>query len=221
MTWVQIFNLDASLFGGRLLGEADISLARKSPKYSAEMSAQRIDFESLSKLYFDYDSSRGVMDGQYTFSGIGENPRTMQGRGNVTVSEGNVFAIPVLGPLSGVLNGIVPGMGYNVARKASSTFQVRDGVIETKDFIVDGKGFSMIGAGRIDFADDKMDFDIRLNAKGLPGTLLFPVSKLFEYTSTGTVSKPAWHMKRLPVIAPPKPAASTQTPLPGLKITTC
>jgi hypothetical protein len=43
-----------------------------------------------------------------------------------------------------------------------------------------------------------MDFDVRINARGLPGVLLFPVSKLFEYTSTDALSKPNWRAKIVP-----------------------
>ena len=72
------------------------------------------------------------------------------------------------------------------------------GVISTSDFLVEGTGFSMIGGGKLFYLDDKMDFDVRINARGLPGVLLFPVSKLFEYTSTDALSKPNWRPKIVP-----------------------
>jgi hypothetical protein len=56
----------------------------------------------------------------------------------------------------------------------------------------------MIGGGRIWFLDDKMDFDMRINAQGLPGVLLFPVSKLMEYRANSKFSKPEWRPKALP-----------------------
>jgi len=114
--------------------------------------------------------------------------------------KGDVFAIPVFGPLSGILNGIVPGMGYNVARQASASFDVRNGVLSTDDFSVKGQGFEMVGGGTVFFLDDKINFNIRINASGLPGVLLFPVSKLFEYTSDGALSKPSWRPARLPAL---------------------
>ena len=43
--------------------------------------------------------------------------------GEVEVTDGNVFAIPLLGPFSGILNTIVPGMGYNVAHDGTCTFR--------------------------------------------------------------------------------------------------
>ena len=49
-----------------------------------------------------------------------------------------------------ILNKIVPGLGYNHARKASASFGIEDGVITTKDFVITGKGFSMIGGSEVD-----------------------------------------------------------------------
>jgi hypothetical protein len=114
------------------------------------------------------------------------------------VTEGNVFVIPFLGPLSGVLNGIVPGMGHDVAQLAAASFTVNQGVIATNDLVVQGRGFSMFGNGRLFFLEDRMNFDMRINAQGLPGVLLFPVSKLFEYTADQKLSKPEWRLKIVP-----------------------
>jgi hypothetical protein len=49
----------------------------------------------------------------------------------------------------------------------------------------------MLGHGDIDFLDDKLDFNVRLNMKG-PGVLLTPVYKLLEYAGTGSLKKPDW-----------------------------
>lgn len=195
---LRLIDLAATLYGGGVRGGAEISLAKEAPGYTARVEADGVDFASITKLYFDYESSHGELNGWFDFHGRDSNARTLAGNGEVTIVNGNVFAIPVLGPFSAILNNIVPGMGYNVARKARCSFTIRDGVIATPDFLVEGTGFSMIGNGRLFFLDDRMDFDIRLNAQGVPGVLLFPVSKLFEYTSEGSLSKPAWRLKRLP-----------------------
>ena len=56
----------------------------------------------------------------------------------------------------------------------------------------------MFGNGALGFLDDQMDFNVRVNARGLPGVLLFPVSKLFEYVADDKLSKPHWRPKALP-----------------------
>ena len=195
---LRISELDAAFFSGAVRGDADISLAKNRPSHSAHLALEDVDFASLTKLFFNYDNSHGRINLTCDFTGRGEDARTMEGRGDVAVTDGNVFAIPFLGPLSTVLDGIVPGMGHDVARKGTSTFVVKDGVISTDDLVVQGKGFSMLGHGKLFFIDDKMDFTMRINAQGLPGVLLFPVSKLFEYTADDKLSKPVWRAKIVP-----------------------
>ncbi len=195
---LRISEFDATLFGGAMRGDAEISLAKNRPGHSAHLVLENVEFASLTKHFFNYDDSKGRLNLTYDFTGRGEDARTMEGRGDVAVTDGNVFAIPFLGPLSGILNGIVPGMGKDVARKATSTFVLKDGVISTDDLLVQGKGFRMLGHGKLFFLDDKMDFNMRINAQGLPGVLLFPVSKLFEYTADDKLSKPVWRPKMVP-----------------------
>lgn len=195
---LKISELSAALFGGRLRGGAEICLVKEKPSHTATVQVENMDFASLTKLYFNYDGSQGRLNGRYDFSGRGGDARTMTGRGELAVNDGNVFAIPFLGPLSGILNTIVPGMGYNVARNATAAFTIQSGVIDAPNVEIQGQGFSMLGGGKLFFLDDKMDFDMRINAQGLPGVLLFPVSKLFEYTADDKLSKPTWRPKMLP-----------------------
>jgi hypothetical protein len=189
---IMLKNIQGTLCGGAVQGGADITFGRGAPGYTAQIQVSQMDFASLTRLYFNYDTSHGLLSGSFDFGGKNDDPRTLYGKGQIEVTDGNVFAIPLLGPFSGILNSIVPGMGYNVARQGASTFTVRDGVITTHDFLVKGLGFSMIGDGRLLFLDDRLNFNIRLNAQGLPGVLLFPVSKLLEYAGTGTLESPNW-----------------------------
>jgi hypothetical protein len=195
---LQINDLRADLFEGTLHGNADISLARNDPQYRATLSISNINFPRLTDLYFNYKTSQGMLRGTYEFSGLGNDWRTMRGSGKVEVSNGDVFAIPIFGPLSGILNKIwilnkiVPGSGYSIARKASAGFKVEKGIIHTENFEAAAPLFSMLGHGDIHFLDDKLDFNVRLDMKG-PGILLTPMYKLFEYVGEGSLKKPDWH----------------------------
>jgi hypothetical protein len=193
-----INSLEAELFGGRLSGSAEISLLKTRPGYSADMWLEDVDFAKLTDLYFHYDDSKGRLRGNFNFSGRHDRPRSLEGTGQLAVSDGNVFAIPFLGPFSAVLNNIVPGMGYNNARKAAAAFAVSNGAISTENLVIEGTGFNMFGRGKLFYLDDRMDFAMRINARGLPGAFLFPVSKLFEYVADEKLSKPVWRPKALP-----------------------
>ena len=189
---LQISDLRGALLAGTLRGNADISLAPNDPRYRASVSLSEIKFPLLTELYYNYKTAQGVLRGSYDFTGLGTDWTTMRGNGKVEVSNGDVFAIPIFGPLSGILNKILPGSGYSIARTATAAFKVENGIIHTDDFEAASLLFSMLGHGDIHFLDDKLDFSLRLSMKG-PGVVLMPVYKLFEYAGTGSLKKPDWH----------------------------
>jgi AsmA-like C-terminal region len=192
---LQIVDLKGALFSGTVSGGADISLAPNDSHYNATIAVKGVNFPRLTYLYYNYKTAQGELNATYDFSGPDGNARKMDGSGKLKVTNGDVFAIPVFGPLSQILNHVMPGAGYSIARNASASFTVNDGIIHTGDFDVAGKLFDMVGHGNIYFLDDRLDFDVRINPKG-PGVLLAPVYKLFEYKGEGSLSKPNWHPKR-------------------------
>lgn len=188
----------ARLLGGDVSFKGDVSVIPGDARYGASVHLERVDFRDLTKLYFGYDESGGSLTADYAFRTIGGNDLAMTGRGNILIQNGNVLAMPVLGPLSLLMGEVIPGLGYQTAREATADFSVENGVISTRDLLIKGKGFSMIGNGKIHYLEDKMEMNIRLNAQGLPGLVLFPVSKIFEYESVGSAKHPKWRPKLLP-----------------------
>jgi hypothetical protein len=188
----------ASIFDGWARIRAEVSLDPADPTYQANISLERVDFAALTKLYFDYDSSKGSMNAGFQFRANMKDQTNLVGSGNLEIVEGNVFAIPILGPFSAILGEILPGIGYQNARRATADFEVARQTITTRNLEIEGQGFSMYGEGSIFFMQDRMDMSIRINAKGIPGIVLFPFSKLFEYTSDGPLSGPVWRPKRVP-----------------------
>jgi len=188
----------SKLFGGDVALNADVSVAPGDSRYGASIHVDDVDFKDLTTLYFDYNSSSGKLTANYAFRTVGGDDRAMVGRGNLWIKNGNVLAMPILGPLSLLLNEIVPGFGYQSAKKATCDFTVENGAINTRNLLIQGTGFSMIGHGNIYYLEDRMNMDIRLNAQGLPGLLTFPISKIFEYESVGSAKHPKWRPRLLP-----------------------
>jgi hypothetical protein len=201
----------SALMGGTVTVSADVSIDPKKPVFDAEVEVRKVDFAKLTKLYFNFDTSQGVVSGRYQFSAPTTQPQKMKGDGEIRVEEGNVFAIPILGPLSDIISKIIPGAGHQTARIATADFKIADETITTKNLEIEGSGFSLFGRGDIFFMKDRMDMSVRINARGLPGIVLFPVSKLFEYVSTDSVSDPEWRPKIIPRLpaanGDPKPRA--------------
>ena len=192
---LQLSDINGKLFNGDVRGAADISLQKNDKRYSANVALEGVDFPLLADLYFKYETAHGRLSGFYEWTGVGSEPRNMEGKGSAKVTEGDIFAIPIFGPLSGLISAVIPGAGYSLARQAKATFSIKEGVIHTDDFKVSGKLFGMVGHGDVRFLEDKLDFDIRIDAGGA-GIVLTPMYKLFEYKGEGSISKPNWHPKR-------------------------
>ena len=58
----------------------------------------------------------------------------------------------------------------------------------------------MFGDGDIYFLTGGLAMSMRINAQGIPGIVFFPMSKLLEYYSEGTISNPQWSPKIIPSI---------------------
>ena len=219
--------LHGEIFNGQVHGALDLALGR-TKDYTASIDLKNLDFARLTKLYFDYDTSKGEMSGEYHWAGRSDDARTLRGMGTLSVDHGNVFAIPFMGPLSGIVSSVLPGLGFDVAHQATANFLTSEGRIYTGNLDVKGLGFALYGGGWLGYMNDTMNFRVRLNSRGLPGAVLYPVSKLFEYTSQGPLSKPVWRPRvlvlpmlppdeRKPATAPPgQTPAAPEKPVPPL-----
>lgn len=188
----------AQLYGGNVRLNAAITTGQPGARQQMTVDLDRVNFETLTRLYFDYRDSKGLVSGRYDFSFVPGKPEQMRGQGNLLVEDGNVFAIPVLGPLSFLLDSVIPGAGYQTSRRGTCDYTVSNGEIRTDNLDVQGQGFVMIGKGTLFYIEDRMDFGVRVNAQGVPGILLYPVSKLFEYVSDGKMTEPKWRPRMLP-----------------------
>jgi len=126
---------------------------------------------------------------------VGSDVRFLKGEGLVKVADGNVFAIPIFGPLSELVNKMFAGVGYSVAHEASAPFTIREGVIHTDKLRVNGKLFAMLGHGDVGFSQKQTRLRYP-DRRGRPRALLTPLYKLFEYHGEGTLTKPIWRPKR-------------------------
>jgi hypothetical protein len=199
-TKLLIKKLSGPMFGGQLEGNAEISLLADNPIHKASLKITNMDFSKLSRLYTGYDDSKGLLNTSFLWKGEGDNGRRVDGSGELSITDGNVFAIPFLGPLSSALTQVIPGLGYSMAHKATASYTVKNGTFNTQNLRVEGLGFQILGHGDLYFMDDAMRFYARVNARGVPGMLLFPVSRIFEYSSEGKLSKPDWKPRMIPKI---------------------
>jgi hypothetical protein len=189
---------EAALYGGKVSVNADVSIDPADPTFQVATEATRVDFPSVTKLYFGYAKSEGLLSGKYSFKSDLKKPAEMVGSGNLRVEEGHVMAIPLFGPLSVAIAAIIPGAGHESAKLATMDFTISERRMHTKNLEIQGSGFELFGDGSVGFPNGDLDMTVRINARGIPGIVLFPVSKLLEYVSTGKMSDPQWRPKIIP-----------------------
>ena len=187
----------ADLFGGKLEGTLKAALDPTRPTIDVALKVAGGDFQKAMTTLYHNDQSTGVFDLQLNLAGALGDLATFQGDGSLAVSDGYILSIPFLGGLSKLVGGIIPGFGSSKADRGRCAFKIADGVLHTDDLTVSSMTFSVIGSGQADFVRNALDFDARVNVRGVMGLLLFPVSKLFEYHGSGSLKEPVWKPKNL------------------------
>lgn len=128
---------------------------------------------------------------------------TAVGKGAISVRDGRLFRLPVLGPLSYLLATVIPGVGYSTLTAFDAPFDIRDGTIQTDDARLLGDLLSIQAEGSMRL-NGELDFDaqVQLLRDGPLASVLrlitFPVSWLFEVRLGGTLEKPLWTTANLP-----------------------
>lgn len=193
---VHLTDFTADLFGGEVNAGYLFDVTDPERRFEATVSLKKVPFEDLSRLYSDYAGTEGRLSGSVHLAGALGSAGSLNGAGTATIEEGDVFTIPLFGPLSKLIRNVLPEgnkTGYSVAREAKATFRLENGVLKTEDLEALTNAFRFTGRGRVDCADKTVAFDAAVNTRFAPTRMLLtPVSKLLEYTCEGTLTEPKW-----------------------------
>lgn len=184
----------AGLYGGKITASAEFDGFDAGSGYSAAVEAEHIRFGSLARLYAPDIDTEGEINGGVHITGREGDSGTVRGSGRFKIRDGNIFAIPLLGPLSPLLSAVLPGekTAYGKAKEATATFLLQDGRFVTKDFEGLTSAFIIYGDGTVDYLGDKVNLTTRITTRGPTGLLLYPVSKLLQFDGRGTLKDPRW-----------------------------
>ncbi|MCE9520043.1 MAG: AsmA-like C-terminal region-containing protein [Verrucomicrobia bacterium] len=196
---------------------------RKTPlSYSGDLRINSINFRKFAKVYSpDYETD-GDITAHAEFSGKMGDWKSLKGKGAIVILNGNLYAIPILGPLTPLLGAMLPTPigGFNVAKDADATFTLADGFATTDDLVASTKVFHIASKGQIDYVEDRIQFHAQVKFGRLLGLVLFPVSKILEYTAEGTVGDPKWRPRFFSASSEKSPfrkSDDSETPQPVIK----
>ncbi len=227
---VQLTSLRAGVFGGSIELSYDVKNVRAADS-PFEMAAKirGVPLERVTRHYGESDEITGAVDADFSIAGRVGRIHSFDGGGTARISDGYLFAIPVLGPLSKLLSsGKGNGNGGNgnskrgnIAKEAKASFRVENGIIVTRDLEALTKAFRVKAAGTVSLIDQSVDLEAVVNTRGeISSAVLTPVSELLTYSCTGTVREPVWkpkHISNLGKVPASFISDLTNIPVEGLK----
>lgn len=222
---VHLQSLEAEVFGGTMRLEYDAKNVRSPQRpFEANVVLKNVPLEAITLLYADTETIRGRVAAAVSLSGNAGDITTLDGDGTATITDGNLFAVPLFGPLSKAVAKARPGEvreGANVAREARATLRMRDGIIYSEDFEALTDSFRVRAAGEVSLVDRTVDLEAVVNTKdALSSAVLTPVSELLTFSCTGTVTDPVWkakHISNLGKVPAQVITELTTIPVEGLK----
>ena len=203
-------NVAAAFYGGDGTGFAnfDFHAPHEGADYQFAVSVTNVNLHSLAAdLSSPTSHLEGTLAGRLVVTGADSRDwRTWTGFGHADLRDGLLWDIPIFGILSPVLNTVSPGLGNIRATDAATKFSITNGVIYTDSLEMRSTMMRLDYTGTVDL---KQNVQARVTAQLLRNTwvvgpvvstVLWPVSKLFEYKITGTLKNP----KSEPVYYVPK-----------------
>ena len=194
-TGVTITDLKLGVFDGPL--EADFNFPRGKPM-EAKIQAAELSMDSINSTYGFNVESEGRISLSLDFQMQPARIASMQGQGNFKLEKAELFSVPIFGPLSIVMQGVLGDkrIGAERAKNASCDFRIKDGVMASDSFVTTTKSLVFTGEGWVDLDKKSMDMTMRVNARGLLGLVTFPFRPfygLFQFQGTGPLDKPVWN----------------------------
>lgn len=190
---VLVDDLRVNAFDGPVTARFDVQKGR----LSGEVGWSKLAIPALGSTYDFQMKGGGETTGRIEFSLTDGKVETMSGEGHLAIEKTELFTVPIFGPLSGLVGGVLNdrNAGFEQANSAFCTFGIRDGVLSTRDFQTATPSLIFVGDGSVDLQQRTIDMTMRMNAKGLLGIITLPLRPfygMFQFRGTGPLKDTKW-----------------------------
>jgi hypothetical protein len=215
---VTVDGLKLNAFDGPVAGRFDF---RGKGLLEGELSWTKLSIPALTSTYGFQVKGGGNITGRLDFSLTDGRVETMAGEGLFAVEKTELFSVPIFGPLSPLISGVLNNRsaGFQRAKNAFCTFKITNGVLSTKDFQTATTSLVFVGDGAVDLKARTLDLTMRMNARGLFGLITLPLRPfygMFQFRGTGPLKNPTW--ENVMFTAPPEDQNKLLLPAPKAKI---
>lgn len=197
--YLTLTNMQAEFYQGQLDGHAAFDFTPNHGSLFHFLAvATNADLQALMRdISTKSNHLEGVLQGTLNITHANSSDwSSWNGLGQARLRDGLIWDIPLFGMFTPVLNSISPGLGNSRASEGTATFRITNSVIYSRDLEIRSP------AMRLHY-DGTVDFDCQINARveaellrdawlfgRLVSLAFYPLTKLFEYKVTGTLSAP-------------------------------
>lgn len=215
---VTIDDLKLNGFEGPVSAHFDF---RGKGKLEGEMSWTKLSIPALTSTYGFQMNGGGNVTGRLEFSITDGKVETMNGKGLFALEKTELFAVPIFGPLSPLVSGVLNDRraGFERAKSAFCNFTIKDGILNTRDFQTATTSIAFAGDGSVDLKERTLDMTMRLNARGFLGLITLPLRPfygMFQFRGTGPLKDTKW--ENVMFTAPPEEQKELLLPAPKARV---
>lgn len=213
---VALTNVTAAFYGGQAGGWGVFDAAADpGTDFQFDVTAEDVNLRALmSALTRPNNRLEGTVRASLAVTSANSADwRSWNGYGHVRLRDGWIWEIPIFGVLSGPLDNLAPGLGNSRVTEGSAGFVITNGVIFSDDLEMRAPTMRLQYTGTVDL-QGRVDATVQAELfrdTWLVGRIvslaLWPVSKMFEFEVTGTLSQPKAEPLHIPklLLAPLRP----------------
>lgn len=198
-THVQLTITESDFYKGKLAGTALFDFSHPSyAQFKLDTTFTNVELQSLLSAISPYTNRlEGLLTGQLQV----HQANTLDwvscaGNAQVQLRDGYVWQFPLFSVFSPILDAIIPGLGNSRFTDGSAHFTITNGTVRSSDLELRAPFLRMKLRGTVDFNEN---VDARIEAELLRDTWLIgplistalqPLTKIFEYKLSGTLTAP-------------------------------
>ena len=196
---LTLTNVQFEFYGGQATGSAHFDFSpREETDYQFALFATDALLQPLTAdLFHRTNHLEGKLSATLVVTNASTaNMQSWNGHGNLSLRDGLIWDIPIFGVFSGVLNGMMPGLGSSRANAGTCSFIITNGVIRSDDLDIRSTGMRLEYQGTVSFQGQVKARVEAWPLRDMPlfgqvfSLALWPFTKLFEYKVTGSLGEP-------------------------------
>ena len=210
---VMLTNIVAEFYGGELRGNLSAKLNEdRSADLALHLETKHTELTGLMSDILEKKSElSGRLDGVLDITANSKDWKSWNGLSSVTLKDGYLWELPLIGIFAPVLDGLMPGLGASTFSEGTADFTITDGVVGTRNLELKSALIRLQYKGKVDF--DGRIHDAGVVAEALRDTwvigpvlgplfnlALSPIERMLKFEVSGTLGQPKLEMKHIPKV---------------------